>query len=119
MMLDLSGHINLEIAWEARHLVCGRSHRRHVVGSGVHNNDSFGNEIHSPFDLTMPETPSDPLDRLGEASASLAISRVGPTRDRLCDVLNPHRQMKPVQYMMSRTRTGCLAENDLRVCATT
>jgi hypothetical protein len=43
----------------------------------------------------MPETPSDPLDRLGEASTSLAVSFCGggPARGRLCDVLNPHREM--------------------------
>jgi hypothetical protein len=46
--------------------------------------------------LTMPETPSDPLNRLGEASTSLAIRLrgVGPARGRLGDVLNPHREMK-------------------------
>jgi hypothetical protein len=60
----------------------------------------------------MPETPSDPLDSLGEASTSLAISLrgVGPTRGRLCDVLNPHREVEPVEHMMSRTRAGSFAE---------
>jgi hypothetical protein len=60
----------------------------------------------------MPETPSDPLDGLGEASTSPAISLrgVGPARGRLCDVLNSHREMKPVQYMMSRTGAGDFAE---------
>jgi hypothetical protein len=54
-----------------------------------------------------------PLHRaLGEASTSLAISLrvIGPPRGRLCDVLNPHREMKPVQYMMSRTGAGGSAE---------
>jgi hypothetical protein len=33
-----------------------------------------------PFDLTMPETPSDPIDGLSEASTSVAINlrSVGP-----------------------------------------
>ena len=78
----------------------------------THCNDGFGNEIQSAFDLTMPETPSDPLDRLGEAGTSLVISLcgIGPARGRLCDVLNPHRQMKPIQYMMSRTGAGGFTE---------
>jgi hypothetical protein len=60
----------------------------------------------------MPETPSDPLDSLGEAITSLAISLrgVGPTHGRLSDVLNSHREMKPVQYMMSRAGAGGFAE---------
>src|ERR1700709_2561201 len=60
----------------------------------------------------MPETPSDPLDRLGEASASPAISLRGvwPVRRRLCDVLDAHREMEPIQYMMGRTGAGSLAE---------
>ena len=60
----------------------------------------------------MPETPSDPLDRFGEASPSLAISLrgVGPAPGRLCDVLNPHREMEPVEHMMRRTGAGGLAE---------
>jgi len=93
----LSGHISLEIAQQARHLARGGGRRRHIVGCSIYDNDGFGNEIQSPFDLTMPETPSDPLDSLGEARTSLAISLrgVGPTRGRLCDVLNPHREMKP------------------------
>jgi hypothetical protein len=64
------------------------------------------------FDLTMPETPSDPLDRLGEAITRLAIRLrgVGPTRGRLRDVLNSHREMKPVQYMMSWAGAGGFAE---------
>jgi hypothetical protein len=74
--------------------------------------DGFGNEIQSPCDLTMPETPSDPLDRLGEASTSVTIRlrRLGPVRGRLCDVLNPHREMKPIQDMMGRPGTGCLTK---------
>jgi hypothetical protein len=51
-------------------------------------NGGFGNEIQSAFDLTMPETPSDPLDSLGETSTSVAISLhgVGPACGRLGDV---------------------------------
>ena len=83
----------------------------------IDDNDGFGNEIQSAFDLTMPETPSDPLDRFGEASASLAISLRGvrPARGRLCDVLNMHREMKPVQYMMSRTGAGGFAKRSWTV----
>ncbi|WP_158930989.1 hypothetical protein [Acidisphaera sp. S103] len=60
----------------------------------------------------MPETPSDSFDRLGEAGTSLAISLrgVGPTCGRLGDVLNPHRDVEPIQYMVSRTGAGGFAE---------
>jgi len=110
--IRLSRNICLEIAQKARHLACGGSNRRLIVGCNAHCNDGFGNEIQSAFDLTMPETPSDPLDSLGEASTSLTISLrgVGPTRGRLCDVLNPHREMKPVEHVMSWPRTGRFAE---------
>jgi hypothetical protein len=96
----LSGHISLEIPQQARHLACDGNNWRLIVGCKVHCNDGFGNEIQSAVDLTVPETPSDPLDCLGEAGASLAIRlrAVGPVRGRLCDVLNPHREMEPVQY---------------------
>jgi hypothetical protein len=108
----LSGHISLEIAKEARHLARGGGHRRHILGYGIDKNDGFGNEIQSAFDLTMPETPADPLDGLAEAGTSLAVSLrgVGPTRGRLCDVLNPHREMEPVQHMMSWAGAGGFAK---------
>jgi hypothetical protein len=94
--IGLSRNICLEIAQKARHLARDDSNRRLIGGCSGHCNDGFGNEIQSPFDLTMPETPSDPLDRLGEASTSVAISLrgVGPARGRLCDVLDPHREME-------------------------
>src|ERR1700744_2209467 len=84
----------------------------------THCNDGFGNEIQSAFDLTMPETPSDPLDRLGEASTSVAISLrgVGPACGRLVDVLNPHLEMEPVLYMMGRTWAGGFAELSWTIC---
>ena len=68
--------------------------------------------IQGAQDLTMPEAPTDPFDGVGEANASLAISLrgVGPTLCRLRDMLNPHREMEPVQHMMSGTRTGGFAE---------
>jgi hypothetical protein len=110
--VGLSGHISLEIAQKARHLARGSGCRRHIVGCGNYDSDGFSNEIQSAFDLTILETPSDPLDRLGEAIASLAISLrgVGPTRGRLSDVVNSHREMKPVQYMINRTGAGGFAE---------
>ena len=59
--IRLSRNIRLEIAQKARHLACGGGNRRLIVGCNGHCNDGFGNEIQSPFDLTMPETPSDPV----------------------------------------------------------
>ena len=110
--VGLSGHISLEIAQKPRHLACGGGNRRPTVDCYVYCAGGLGNEIQSPFDLTMPETPSNPLDRPGEASTSLAISfrGVGPARGRLCDVLYPHREVEPVEHMMRRTGAGGLAE---------
>jgi hypothetical protein len=114
----LSRNICLEIAQKAPYLACGGSNRRLTVGCNAHCNDGFGNEIQSAFDLTMPETPSDPLDRLGEASTSVAISLrgVGPACGRLGDVLNPHREVEPVQYMMGWTGAGGFAERSWTIC---
>ena len=83
-----------------------------MVRCGIHSNDGFGDQIQRTLDLTMPETPTDPFDGLGEANAGLAIAlgRVGSVRGRLSDVLNPHREMKPVQYMMGRAGAGGFAE---------
>ncbi len=101
--VGLSGHISLQIAQEPRHLARGGGRRRHIVGCNVYCNHGFSNEIQSAFNLTMPETPS---------STSLAVSfrAVGPARGRLSDMLNPHREMKPVQYIMRRTEAGGFAE---------
>ena len=53
----------------------------------------------------MPETPADSFNGFGEADASLAIAHgdVWPAFHRLSDMLNPHREMKPVQHMMGWT----------------
>ena len=76
------------------------------------SNQGFANEIQGTPDLTMPEAPTDPFDGVGEANASLAIGLrdIGPTLCRLCDMLNPHREMEPAQHMMSWTRAGGFAE---------
>ena len=78
----------------------------------IHGDDGFGDEIQGTLDLTMPETPTDPFDRLGEPSTGLTIRlrRIGPAHGRLCDVLNPHREMEPVEHMVSRPRAGGFAE---------
>ena len=114
----LSGYISLEIAQEAHRLARGGGRRRHI-GYGIYDNRGFSYEIQGAFDLTMPETPSDPLDRLGEASASLAISLRGvrPARGCLCDVLNPHREVKPVEDVTSWARAGGLAERSWTIGA--
>jgi hypothetical protein len=60
----------------------------------------------------MPQRPADPLDGLGEAGTSLAIRLrgVGLAFGRLSDVLNPHREMKPVEDMVSWTRARGFTE---------
>src|SRR5271167_2548653 len=83
-----------------------------IVGWGINNSDPFANEIQRSPDLTMPQTPADPLDDLGEAATSLAIRLrgVGPALGRLRDVLNPHREMKPIEHVVSWTRARGFAE---------
>jgi hypothetical protein len=63
--VGFSGHISLDITQEARPLACVGCAAR-IIGCNVHCNDGFGDETQRAFDLTMPETPSDPFDRLGE-----------------------------------------------------
>src|ERR1700733_4925156 len=83
------------------HLACGGSNRRLIVGCNAHCNDGFDNEIQSAFDLTMPETPSDPIDRLGEASISVAIMLRGSGAascrpgGRLCRAILDHLHHRP------------------------
>ena len=93
----MPGYVCLELTQKTRHLSRGGGHRRRIVGRGIHNNQGFANQIQRAPDLAMPKTPADPFDGLGEASASLAITLrgVGPALGRLCDVLNPHREMEP------------------------
>ncbi len=64
------------------------------------------------LDLTMPETPTDPFDGRGEASTGLTLGlrRIGPVHGRLCDVLNPHREMEPVEHVIGWPGTGGFAK---------
>jgi hypothetical protein len=47
----------------------------------------------------MPEAPTDPLNRLGETLACLPVvfGFAVPTFRRLGGVLDPHREVEPVQ----------------------
>jgi hypothetical protein len=65
-----AGYVGLEIAQKTRHLARGRFDRRRIVSHGIKRDQSFANEIERGSDLTMPETPTDPLDGLGEAWAT-------------------------------------------------
>src|ERR1700733_8506059 len=100
--IRLSGHVCLQIAQKP-------GPRLRMVHCGIHSHDGFGDEIQRTPDLTMPETPTDPFDRLGEASTGLTIClrRIGTAHGRLCDVLNAHREMEPVEHVMSWPRAGC------------
>jgi hypothetical protein len=68
-----------------------------IVGWGINNSDRFAKEIQCSPDLTMPQTPADPLDGLGEGGHQPGDPApwVGPALRRPRDVLNPHREMKP------------------------
>jgi hypothetical protein len=57
-----------QIAQQTGHLARGSSPLLRLVRCGIHSHDGFGDEIQDTLDLTMPETPTDPFDRLGEAS---------------------------------------------------
>jgi hypothetical protein len=60
----------------------------------------------------MPEAPTDPLNRVGQALACqlVAFGPVGPTLGRLSGMLDPQREVEPVQDMMRRSRTGGFAK---------
>jgi hypothetical protein len=108
--IGLSRNVRLKITQKSRHFPGGRGKQRCGTG-GVHCSESFVDEIKSAPDLTMPETPTDSLDRLDKTSTGLAITLRGirPALGRLGNVLNSHRQMKPVQHMMGWTGAGRFA----------
>jgi hypothetical protein len=95
-----SGHISLQIAQKARYLAPAA-----VIGSVwsavASTVTTVAAMIQRTLDLTMPETPTDPFDRLGEASTGLTtrLRPIGPAHGRLCDMLNPHREMEPVEQV--------------------
>ena len=64
------------------------------------------------LDLTVPQTPANPIDDFNQIRARPAIVRgdVRPAFGRLVNMLNPHRKVKPVEHMMGWARTGRLAE---------
>jgi hypothetical protein len=47
---------------------------------------------------------------VSSTSLEISLRGVGPARGRLCDVLNPHREMEPVEHMIGRTGAGGFAE---------
>jgi hypothetical protein len=53
----------------------------------------------------VPETPTDVLDGVGKLSGLLTVAVLGVwlSLDRLGDVLNAHREMKPIEDMAGRT----------------
>ena len=55
--------------------------------------------------LAVPQAPADVLNSIAKAGAFLAvlIGHVRPAFDGLGDVLNTHRKVKPVKYMMRWT----------------
>lgn len=103
-----SGHVSLQIVQKTYHLGRGGGHWRRVVGHDSHSDDVSANKIQNTADLTMPKTPTDPFDNLGDVSTSLAVSFpcVGPTLGRLCDMLNADCEVEPIRHTVSCTRTG-------------
>ena len=79
--------------------------RLRLICCGIHSNDGFGDEIQCTLDVTMPETPTDPFDRLGEASTCLTIRlrRIGPAHaDQLAELI-PDRTSPSVYCSYDRT----------------
>jgi hypothetical protein len=110
--IGLSGYVGLEIAQKTCHLAHGRDDWRRIVSRSTRRAQSFANEIERAPDLTVPQTLTDPPNGLGEASpgSTITLRGVRPTLGRLGDSLNPHREMKPVQNLTDRSRTGGFAE---------
>jgi hypothetical protein len=83
-----------------------------AVGDTVERDQRVANEIEGPSDLAVPQTPANPIDDFNEIRTRLAIVRgdVRPAFGRLINIVNPHRKVEPVKYMMSRARTGRFAE---------
>jgi hypothetical protein len=94
-----SGHVSLQIAQKARYL--RRQQSSAQFGPLWHPKSTVATMIQRTLDLTTPETPTDPFDHLGEASTGLTtrLRPIGPAHGRLCDVLNPHREMEPVEQV--------------------
>ena len=72
--------------------------RRQSESTSLKSPEGLTDQINSPLDLTVPQSPADPLNRLDEAStaSSVCLARAGPAPNRLGDVLIPHGQMEPV-----------------------
>ena len=86
----MAGHVCLQVrqdTYDPR----AEGHRQPEPAS-LKSPKGLTDQIHSPLDLTVPQSPADPLNRLGEASAasSVCLARGGPAPNRLGDVLNPH-----------------------------
>jgi hypothetical protein len=103
----MSGDIRLKLPQKPRHLARRRRSGRRCFSTGLEPPRRFVDEIHSPLDLTMPQTPTDPLDPGGKGSACRAIGGRGvrPAFGRLSHGLDPHGKMKPIQNMAYRSQT--------------
>jgi hypothetical protein len=106
--IGLSTKICFEIAQQTRHLSRGHGGQLLAVGEIVEHDQRFADEIEGPSDLTVPQTPANPIDDSNQIRAR--PTRIGPAFSRLVNMLNPHRKVKPVEHMMGWARTGRLAE---------
>jgi hypothetical protein len=60
----------------------------------------------------VPQTPANPIDDSNEIRTRLVIVRgdFRPAFGRVINMLNAHRKVEPVKYMMSWARTGRFAK---------
>jgi len=78
---------------------------------GVEHHQGVSNEIERSLDLAVPEAPTDELDDVGKPGAFLQSPSVASASlDRLGDVLNAHREMKPIEHVTGRADARRLAQ---------
>ncbi len=110
----LSGHVCLKATQQSSHLArrLARRRGRRRGSNRVKSHQRIAREIECPLDLTVPQTPANVLDGVSKAGAfpTIVIRDIRPALHRLGNMLNPHRQMKPIKYVTSRTDTRRLSQ---------
>src|SRR5271165_6104749 len=103
----------------ACYLTRHHSVRRCRFGGGIEYHQGVSDEIERPLYLSVPETPTDMLDGVGQAGSFRAVARRGvrPALGGLSDMLDAHREMKTIEHVMGRPDARCLAQRSWPVGA--
>ena len=101
----LPGYVSLEATKHACHLACRRSVRRCGFGCGIEYHQGVSDEIERPLYLSVPATPADMLDGVGQGGSFRAVARRGvrPALGGPSDMLDAHGEMKTIEHVMGRT----------------